>query len=166
MDASYDPQAVESRWYQVWENAGVFKPEVNPDGEPYSIVIPPPNVTGVLHIGHALNMSIQDVIIRRKRMQGYAALWLPGTDHAGIATQNVVERDLAKEGLSRHDLGRERFIEQVWAWKAKHGNRINEQVRRLGFSTDWSRERFTLDEGLSDAVGRGPWPEFPASSQR
>ncbi len=154
MEASYDPQAVESRWYQVWEDAGVFKPEINPDGEPFSIVIPPPNVTGVLHIGHALNMSIQDVIIRRKRMQGYAALWLPGTDHAGIATQNVVERDLAKEGLSRHDLGRERFVEQVWAWKAKHGNRIKEQIRRLGFSTDWSRERFTLDDGLSDAVGR------------
>ncbi len=154
MEASYDPQAVESRWYQVWEDAGVFKPEINPDGEPFSIVIPPPNVTGVLHIGHALNMSIQDVIIRRKRMQGYAALWLPGTDHAGIATQNVVERELAKEGLSRHDLGRERFIEQVWAWKAKHGNRINEQVRRLGFSTDWSRERFTLDDGLSEAVSK------------
>ncbi len=153
MDASYDPQAVESRWYRVWEEAGVFRPEVNPEGEPFSIVIPPPNVTGVLHIGHALNMSIQDVIIRRKRMQGFAALWLPGTDHAGIATQNVVERELAKEGLSRHDLGRERFIEQVWAWKAKHGNRINEQVRRLGFSTDWSRERFTFDEGLSKAVG-------------
>jgi valyl-tRNA synthetase len=153
MEASYDPQAVESRWYQVWEDSGVFKPEINPDGEPFSIVIPPPNVTGVLHIGHALNMSIQDVIIRRKRMQGYAALWLPGTDHAGIATQNVVERELAKEGLSRHDLGREKFVEQVWLWKAKHGNRIKEQVRRLGFSTDWSRERFTLDDGLSDAVG-------------
>jgi len=154
MEASYDPKAVESRWYQVWEDAGVFRPEINPDGEPFSIVIPPPNVTGVLHIGHALNMSIQDVIIRRKRMQGYAALWLPGTDHAGIATQNVVERDLANEGLSRHDLGRDRFVEQVWAWKAKHGDRIKEQVRRLGFSTDWSRERFTLDEGLSKAVAK------------
>ncbi len=137
----------------MWEDAGVFKPEINPDGEPFSIVIPPPNVTGVLHIGHALNMSIQDVIIRRKRMQGYAALWVPGSDHAGIATQNVVERDLAKEGLTRHDLGRERFVEQVWTWKAKHGSRIKEQIRRLGFSTDWSRERFTLDDGLSDAVG-------------
>ena len=154
MEASYDPHLVESRWYQVWEDAGVFRPEINPDGEPFSIVIPPPNVTGVLHIGHALNMSIQDVIIRRKRMQGYAALWLPGTDHAGIATQNVVERDLAREGLSRHDLGRERFIEQVWAWKDKHGDQIKAQVRRLGFSADWSRERFTLDDGLSDAVGR------------
>jgi len=154
MEASYDPQSVESRWYQVWEDAGVFKPEVNPGGEPFSIVIPPPNVTGVLHIGHALNMSIQDVIIRRKRMQGYAALWLPGTDHAGIATQNVVERELSKEGKSRHDLGREKFVEQVWAWKAKHGNRIKQQVRRLGFSTDWSRERFTLDEGLSEAVAK------------
>ncbi len=154
MEASYDPHAVESRWYQVWEDAGVFRPEINPDGEPFSIVIPPPNVTGVLHIGHALNMSIQDVIIRRKRMQGFAALWLPGTDHAGIATQNVVERELAKEGLSRHDLGREEFVKRVWAWKATHGNRIKEQVRRLGFSTDWSRERFTLDDGLSNAVAR------------
>jgi valyl-tRNA synthetase len=152
MEAAYDPNAVESRWYQVWEEAGVFKPEINPDGEPFSIVIPPPNVTGVLHIGHALNMSIQDVIIRRKRMQGYAALWLPGTDHAGIATQNVVERELAKEGVTRHDLGRDRFVERVWDWKAKHGDRIKEQVRRLGFSTDWSRERFTLDDGLSAAV--------------
>jgi valyl-tRNA synthetase len=154
MEASYDPQAVESRWYQRWEDAGVFKPEHNPDGEPFSIVIPPPNVTGVLHIGHALNMAIQDVVIRRKRMQGYATLWLPGTDHAGIATQNVVERDLAREGLSRHDLGREAFVEQVWLWKAKHGDRIKQQIRRLGFSTDWSRERFTLDEGLSAAVGQ------------
>jgi valyl-tRNA synthetase len=152
MEPSYDPQAVEARWYREWEDAGVFRPEINPDGEPFSIVIPPPNVTGVLHIGHALNMTLQDIIIRRKRMQGYAALWVPGTDHAGIATQNVVERDLALEGLTRHDLGRERFVDQVWEWKAKHGNRINEQIRRLGFSTDWSRERFTLDKGLSAAV--------------
>jgi valyl-tRNA synthetase len=149
MKATYDPSAVESRWYSVWEDAGAFRPEVNPDGEPYSIVIPPPNVTGVLHMGHALDLSIQDVLIRRKRMQGYATLWVPGTDHAGIATQNVVERELAKEGMSRHDLGREAFIEQVWAWKAMSGNRITEQMRTMGFSTDWTRERFTFDDGLS-----------------
>ncbi len=154
MKATYDPSAVESRWYSVWEDAGAFRPEINPDGEPYSIVIPPPNVTGVLHMGHALDLSIQDVLIRRKRMQGYAALWVPGTDHAGIATQNVVEREIAKEGVSRYDLGRERFVEQVWAWKAKSGNRITEQMRTMGFSTDWTRERFTFDDGLSLAVRR------------
>ncbi len=152
MNPTYQPDEVESRWYEVWESSGAFRPEVNPDGEPYTIVIPPPNVTGVLHMGHALDHSIQDVIIRRKRMQGFAALWLPGMDHAGIATQNVVERELRDEGLTRHDIGRERFIEQVWAWKAKSGGTITTQMRRLGDSTDWSRERFTFDDGLSDAV--------------
>jgi valyl-tRNA synthetase len=152
MEAAYDPHAVESEWYSRWEAAGVFAPEINPDGEPFCIVIPPPNVTGSLHMGHALDQSIQDVIIRRKRMQGYAALWLPGTDHAGIATQIVVERELAKEGIDREELGRERFIEQVWMWKEQSGGRITEQIRRMGFSTDWSRERFTMDEGLSEAV--------------
>ncbi len=152
MKPTYQPQDVEARWYDVWEQAGAFRPEVNPDGEPFSIVIPPPNVTGVLHMGHALDQSIQDVLIRRKRMQGFAALWLPGTDHAGIATQNVVERELAVEGLTRHDLGRERFVEQVWEWKARSGSGITNQMRRMGFSTDWSRERFTLDDGLSSAV--------------
>ncbi len=149
---TYEPHDIESRWYDRWQSSGAFRPEINPDGEPFSIVIPPPNVTGVLHTGHALNMSMQDAIIRRKRMQGYAALWVPGTDHAGIATQNVVERELAAEGLTRHDLGREAFIEQVWQWKASSGDRIAEQVRRLGFSPDWSRERFTLDDVLSAAV--------------
>ncbi len=152
MNPTYQPDEVESRWYDEWEAAGAFRPEVNPDGEPYTIVIPPPNVTGVLHMGHALDLSMQDVIIRRKRMQGYAALWLPGMDHAGIATQNVVERELRDEGLTRHDLGRERFVEQVWAWKAKSGGTITKQIRKLGYSTDWSRERFTLDDGLSNAV--------------
>ena len=152
MNPTYQPDEVESRWYDVWEAAGAFRPEVNPDGEPYTIVIPPPNVTGVLHLGHALDHAIQDVVIRRKRMQGYAALWLPGTDHAGIATQNVVERELRIEGLTRHDLGREAFIEQVWAWKAKSGDTISKQMRKLGDSTDWSRERFTFDDGLSEAV--------------
>jgi valyl-tRNA synthetase len=152
MNPTYQPDEVESRWYDVWEASGAFKPEVNPDGEPFTIVIPPPNVTGVLHLGHALDHAIQDVVIRRKRMQGYAALWLPGTDHAGIATQNVVERELRVEGLTRHDLGRDGFIEQVWAWKAKSGDTIEKQMRKLGDSTDWSRERFTFDDGLSEAV--------------
>jgi len=152
MKPTYEPQDVEARWYDVWVSSGAFRPEANPDGEPFCIVIPPPNVTGVLHTGHALNGSLQDVIIRRKRMQGYATLWLPGTDHAGIATQNVVERELALEGRSRHDIGRKAFVEQVWAWTERSGGRITQQIRRMGFSTDWSRERFTLDEGLSRAV--------------
>jgi valyl-tRNA synthetase len=152
MEAAYNPQRVEATWYDRWESAGIFRPEHNPDGDPFTIVIPPPNVTGSLHMGHALDMAIQDLLIRRKRLQGYAALWVPGTDHAGIATQNVVERELATEGMTRHDLGREAFIEQVWQWKARYGGRITEQIRRLGFSCDWSRERFTMDEGLSRAV--------------
>jgi valyl-tRNA synthetase len=152
MNQTYQPEQVEARWYAVWEDSGSFRPEVNPSGEPYCIVIPPPNVTGVLHTGHALDHTMQDILIRRKRMQGYAALWLPGMDHAGIATQNVVERELRDEGMTRHDLGRDAFVEQVWAWKAKSGNTISKQMRRLGDSTDWSRERFTFDEGLSGAV--------------
>ena len=149
---SYDPQRIEGRWYRVWEESGAFSPEANPDGEPFTIVIPPPNVTGVLHMGHALDHSIQDAVIRRKRMQGFAVLWLPGTDHAGIATQMVVERELAAEGVSRHDLGREAFVERVWEWKRQSGGSITNQMRALGDSCDWSRERFTLDEGLSAAV--------------
>ena len=152
MNPTYEPEAIEARWYSTWEDAGAFRPEINPDGPPFAIVIPPPNVTGVLHMGHALNMSIQDAIIRRKRMQGFAALWLPGMDHAGIATQNVVERQLATEGLTRHDLGRDRFEEQAWVWKERSGGQIVNQIRTMGFSTDWSRERFTLDGGLSAAV--------------
>ena len=152
MEPTYDPASIEARWYAQWEAAGIFRPEYRTDGEPFSIVIPPPNVTGQLHMGHALDHSIQDVIIRRKRMQGFAALWVPGTDHAGIATQNVVERELAAEGLDRHELGRGAFIEQVWAWKQRYGDRITEQIRTMGLSVDWSRERFTMDEGLSEAV--------------
>ncbi len=152
LQGSYDPQNVEARWYPIWERSGAFRPEVNPDGEPFCIVIPPPNVTGVLHIGHALDHSIQDAIIRRKRMQGYAALWLPGTDHAGIATQMVVERELAIEGLSRQSMGRDAFVDQVWQWKRQSGGAITQQMRALGDSCDWTRERFTLDEGLSAAV--------------
>jgi valyl-tRNA synthetase len=152
MNPTYEPAEVEAHWYERWERAGIFRPEYRPDGEPFAVVIPPPNVTGSLHMGHGLNHTIHDVVIRRKRMQGYAALWLPGTDHAGIATQNVVERELANEGLTRHDLGREAFIEQVWEWKRKYGARITSQIRRMGSSCDWTRERFTMDEGLSEAV--------------
>lgn len=147
---TYEPGAVEDRLYQAWEKAGLFEP--HGDGTPYCIVLPPPNVTGVLHIGHALDHSVQDAIIRRKRMQGFRVLWLPGTDHAGIATQTVVERELAKDGISRHELGREAFLEKVWDWKEKSGSRITLQMRRLGDSCAWSFERFTMDEGLSRAV--------------
>jgi len=152
MKPTYDPASVEADWYDIWEESGVFKPEHNPDGEPFCIVLPPPNVTGVLHMGHALNHLIHDVIIRRKRMQGFQVLWLPGTDHAGIATQTVVEREIAREGLTRHDLGREAFVEQVWQWKARSHAIVTQQMRQLGDSVDWSRERFTMDEGLSAAV--------------
>jgi valyl-tRNA synthetase len=143
---------VEQRRYELWVAGGHFTADPASDREPYCIVIPPPNVTGSLHIGHALDHTIQDTLIRRRRMQGYETLWLPGTDHAGIATQNVVERRLADEGLSRHDLGREAFVERVWQWKAESGGAILGQMRRLGDSVDWTRERFTMDEGLSRAV--------------
>ena len=152
MRATYEPAEIEHRLYAIWEEAGVFQPEYRPDGEPFCVVIPPPNVTGSLHMGHALNHTIHDVIARRRRMQGYAVLWLPGTDHAGIATQNVVEKSLAERGLNRFDLGREAFLDQVWEWKDLYGGRITEQIRRMGASCDWTRERFTLDDGLSDAV--------------
>ena len=149
---SYEPGACEQKWYDLWLQRGYFKPEANPGGDPYCIVIPPPNVTGSLHMGHALNATIQDILTRWMRMRGRKALWLPGTDHAGIATQNVVERELAGEGLDRHKLGREEFIKRVWQWKAEYGGRIIHQLKKLGASCDWSRERFTLDEGLSEAV--------------
>ncbi len=151
--AQYAPAQVEQPRYERWVAAGYFQPRPNPDLPAYTIVLPPPNVTGSLHIGHALDHTIQDSLIRRRRMQGYEALWLPGMDHAGIATQNVVERKLAKEaGASRHDLGREAFVAKVWQWKAESGGVILDQMRRLGDSVDWSRERFTMDEGLSSAV--------------
>ncbi|MCI0686503.1 MAG: valine--tRNA ligase [Sporichthyaceae bacterium] len=148
----YRPAEVEGRLYESWVAAGYFRPAEDAEGPPYSIVIPPPNVTGSLHIGHALDHSVQDALIRRRRMQGYQTLWLPGMDHAGIATQNVVERELAKQALSRHDLGREQFVERVWQWKASSGGAILGQMRRLGDSVDWDRERFTMDDGLSRAV--------------
>ncbi len=152
LPAQYSPAEVEQRRYEQWVAAGLFRADAGSDSQPYAIVIPPPNVTGSLHIGHALDHTIQDALIRRKRMQGYEALWLPGMDHAGIATQNVVERQLAAEGASRHDLGREKFVERVWQWKAESGGKILGQMRRLGDSVDWTRERFTMDEGLSRAV--------------
>jgi valyl-tRNA synthetase len=153
LEKTFDPAAVEPRLYAMWEASGVFAPRDDPGAEPFAIVIPPPNVTGSLHIGHALNNTLQDIVIRFQRMRGKAALWLPGTDHAGIATQMVVERQLAERGnIGRRDMGREAFVETVWRWKAESGGTIVRQLRRLGASCDWSRERFTLDEGLSAAV--------------
>ena len=152
IDKVYDPKEVEQKWYGYWMEKGYFKGESVSPKPPFSIVIPPPNVTGVLHMGHALNNTLQDIIVRYKRMAGFNTLWLPGTDHAGIATQNVVERELAKEGLRPETIGRAAFIERVWEWRKKSGGTIIEQLKRLGSSCDWSRERFTMDEGLSRAV--------------
>ena len=150
---SYEPKGVEEKWYSYWLEKGYFHADEKDDSRPtYSIVIPPPNVTGSLHMGHALNSTLQDILCRWKRMEGYNVLWMPGTDHAGIATQNVVEKELAKEGISRHDLGREEFLKRVWQWKEKYGNYIIEQLKRLGASCDWERTRFTMDEGFSRAV--------------
>ena len=149
---TYSPGEIEKKWYAFWEENRLFHADVNPSKPPYTIVIPPPNVTGVLHMGHILNITLQDVFIRYRRMSGYEACWIPGMDHAGIATQNVVERSLAKEGKSRHDLGRERFVERVWEWKARYGGVIIQQLRKLGAGCDWEREKFTMDETLSAAV--------------
>ena len=151
--SSYDPTEAETKWYPIWEKEGYFAPAEDTGQETYTIVIPPPNVTGALHMGHALTVTLQDMLIRWRRMQGKRTLWLPGTDHAGIATQMVVERALqAEEGKTRHDLGREAFIERVWQWKKQYGSRITTQLRTMGCSLDWSRERFTMDEHLSEAV--------------
>ena len=152
MEKVYNPHNIEGKWYQFWLEQGYFVADNGLAGKPFSMVIPPPNVTGMLHMGHALNNTLQDIITRYKRMAGFNALWVPGTDHAGIATQNVVERELAKEGLDREMLGREKFIERVWDWKEQSGNTIIEQLKRLGCSCDWSRQRFTMDAGLSRAV--------------
>jgi valyl-tRNA synthetase len=152
LDKGYEPRNVEKRWYAYWEENGLFAGADTSDKESYSIVIPPPNVTGVLHMGHALNNTLQDILCRYRRLKGDNVLWMPGTDHAGIATQNVVEKHLAKEGTDRHDLGREKFIESVWKWREEYGSAIINQLKRLGASCDWQRERFTMDEGLSKAV--------------
>jgi valyl-tRNA synthetase len=151
---AYEPKEVEPKWYRFWEEQELFRADENKETPAYSIVIPPPNVTGDLHMGHALNNTLQDILCRYKRMQGYNVLWMPGTDHAGIATQNVVERQLAEEGLDRYQLGREKFIDRVWEWRRLYGGKIINQLKRLGSSCDWSRERFTMDEGLSEAVRR------------
>src|SRR3954469_8299087 len=148
---TFDPAEIETRWYARWEGEGLFRPERG-DREPFTIVIPPPNVTGSLHIGHALDVTLQDVLIRHARLQGKDALWVVGTDHAGIATQMVVERNLASQGVKRTDMAREAFVEHVWEWKAQSGGSITRQLRRLGASCDWSNERFTMDAGFSRAV--------------
>ncbi|PWW35447.1 MULTISPECIES: valine--tRNA ligase [Paenibacillus] len=152
MPTTYDPKAAEQKWYSTWMDNGYFKAGQRKDAEPYTIVIPPPNVTGMLHIGHALDFTLQDILIRTKRMQGYDALWLPGSDHAGIATQTKVEQKLREEGQTRYDLGREKFLEKVWDWKEQYATTIRQQWGKMGLSLDYSRERFTLDEGLSQAV--------------
>jgi valyl-tRNA synthetase len=159
MDKSYNPHITEKRLYQWWEAQGYFRPEksvelglADPTQPAWCITMPPPNVTGALHLGHAMTAAVEDLMTRYYRMRGRETLYLPGSDHAGIATQNVVERELGKQGLTRHDLGREKFLEKVWEWKKVYHARITEQHKRLGVSCDWERERFTLDEGLSRAV--------------
>jgi len=148
----YDPAGVESRWYREWESRGLFHADAASPKKPYCIVIPPPNVTGSLHWGHALNNTLQDILIRYKRMDGYNALWVPGTDHSGIAVHVILERQLAEEGKTRQDIGREAFLERAWKWKEESGGNIIRQLKRLGASCDWSRERFTMDAGLTRAV--------------
>ena len=148
----YNPLEIEQKWYDRWENEKIFSP--SGDGEPYCIMIPPPNVTGTLHMGHAFQVTLMDILCRYHRMLGFKTLWQAGTDHAGIATQMVVERKLTAQGISRTDLGREKFIDQVWDWKSQSGDIITKQLRRMGASLDWESERFTLDEGLSQAVNK------------
>lgn len=152
LSKTYSPKEIEDKWYKIWEEKGYFNAQHNSEKPGYSIVIPPPNVTGILHMGHMLNNAIQDTIIRYKRMTGFEALWMPGMDHAGIATQNKVERMLADQGTSKEEIGREEFLKKTWEWKEKHGGLITKQLRKLGVSLDWDRERFTMDEGLSEAV--------------
>ncbi len=152
LEKTYEPARVEGKWYQFWEKEGLFHADENSNQEAFSMVIPPPNITGSLHMGHALNNTLQDILVRYKRMNGFTTLWMPGTDHAGIATQNVVEKQLAKEGNDRQSLGREKFIERVWKWREESGRTIVNQLKRLGSSCDWQRERFTMDEGFSRAV--------------
>jgi len=153
MAKAYDPHAVETALYEWWEQQGYFKPEIAPpDARPFVISMPPPNVTGELHMGHAITTFVEDMMMRYQRMRGRAALWVPGSDHAGIATQLQVERMLVKEGTSRKAIGREEFLRRTWEWKEEYGGRIVNQLRRMGASCDWDRERFTMDEGLSRAV--------------
>ena len=148
----YNPKDHEKSIYSKWENSRLFHAEPDRSKKPFTIAIPPPNITGILHMGHALNNTLQDILIRWKRMQGSASLWVPGTDHAGIATQNVVERNLRERGITRQELGRGKFVEEAWKWREKYGNTIIMQLKRLGASCDWERTRFTMDKGLSEAV--------------
>ncbi|MBU4082879.1 class I tRNA ligase family protein, partial [Patescibacteria group bacterium] len=155
LPTQYEPKENEDKIYQLWEKSGYFNPDnlkTKKTAKTYTIAIPPPNVTGELHMGHALNAFIQDVLIRWKRMQGFKTLWVPGTDHAGIATQNVVEKKLKKEGLNRHILGKEKFLEKIWEWREEYGDLILEQLKKMGSSCDWSRTAFTMDESYQDAV--------------
>jgi valyl-tRNA synthetase len=152
INKTYEPGLIEKKWYKHWNESGFFSPKIDKTKQPYTILIPPPNVTGILHMGHVLNNTLQDVIIRYKRMTGTPTLWIPGVDHAGIATQNVVEKQLAKDGMTRHGIGREELVKRIWAWKEEKGGRIIEQLKQLGASCDWTRERFTMDEGLSRSV--------------
>ena len=149
---TYDPKNIEKRLYDRWVEKGYFKASVNPDRKAYTIVMPPPNITGQLHMGHGMDETLQDILIRFKRMQGYETLWQPGTDHASIATEARIVAEMRKEGLTKEMLGREGFLERAWAWKEQYGSRIVEQLKKLGSSCDWDRERFTMDEGLSNAV--------------
>ncbi len=150
---SYDPDTIEKTWYDYWQQKGYFRPEFRPEGKPYTITIPPPNVTGELHMGHALQHAIHDSVLRFKRMQGFRTLCLPGTDHAGIGTQMKVEQEIWEtEKKTRHDIGRKELLKRIWAWKEKYGSTILRQLRDLGCSYDWSRERFTMDEGYANAV--------------
>ena len=152
LEKNYDPALIEDKTYKMWNDNGCFKADPDPEKEPYTIVIPPPNITGQLHMGHALDNTLQDILIRYKRMCGYATLWLPGTDHASIATEAKIVEAMRKEGISKDDIGRDGFLERAWAWKETYGGRIIEQLKKLGSSCDWTRERFTLDEGCSKAV--------------
>ncbi|MCI5659895.1 MAG: class I tRNA ligase family protein, partial [Clostridium sp.] len=152
LDKQYSPQNVEDRTYKFWCDHKYFHAEVNPNKKPYTIVIPPPNITGQLHMGHALDETLQDILIRWRRMEGYETLWLPGTDHASIATEAKIVEAMRKEGITKEEIGREKFLERAWEWKAQYGGRIVEQLKKLGSSCDWDRERFTLDEGCSKAV--------------
>ena len=149
---TYDSAGTERRWQEIWEKCGAFHPDPKASGEPFSVVIPPPNVTGSLHMGHAFNTALIDTIVRFQRLKGKNVLCLPGTDHASIAVQTILEKQLKVEGTSLEELGREAFLERAWSWKAESGGRIVDQLRRLGYSVDWKRQRFTLDEGLNDAV--------------
>ena len=149
---TYDPKPVEEKWYELWSRKNYLHAEAHKQGKSFTIMMPPPNVTGILHMGHALQSTIQDTLIRYHRMRGFDALWMPGTDHAGIATQNVVEKMLLEKGITKESIGRKAFVDEIWKWRDKHGNIISSQQKKLGSSCDWQRERFTMDEGLSTAV--------------